>query len=44
MRAELVMVGTELLLGRSWTNGPFIAGHLADLGIDVYYKPPWEII
>lgn len=20
------------------TNGPFIAGHLADLGIDVYYK------
>ena len=39
MRAELVIVGTELLLGEIVdTNGPFIAGHLADLGIDVYYK------
>ncbi|NLM41311.1 MAG: competence/damage-inducible protein A [Firmicutes bacterium] len=39
MRAELIMVGTELLLGEIVdTNGPFMARHLADLGIDVYFK------
>ncbi|NMA99925.1 MAG: competence/damage-inducible protein A [Firmicutes bacterium] len=39
MRAELVMVGTELLLGETVdTNATFIARSLADLGIDVFYK------
>jgi len=39
VRAELVMVGTELLLGETVdTNAAFLARHLADLGIDVYYK------
>lgn len=39
MRAELVMVGTELLLGEIVdTNAVFLARNLADLGIDVYYK------
>ncbi len=39
MRAELVMVGTELLLGEIVdTNAAFLARNLADLGVDVYYK------
>ena len=39
MRAELIMVGTELLLGEIVdTNATFLASNLADLGIDVYYK------
>lgn len=39
MRAELVIVGTELLLGEIVdTNASFLARNLADLGIDVYYK------
>ncbi len=39
MRAELVMVGTELLLGEIVdTNATFLAGHLADLGVDVFFK------
>ncbi|HHT91475.1 MAG TPA: competence/damage-inducible protein A [Firmicutes bacterium] len=39
MRAELIMVGTELLLGEIVdTNATFLARNLADLGIDVFYK------
>ena len=39
MRAELIMVGTELLLGEIVdTNATFLARKLADLGIDVFYK------
>lgn len=39
MRAELIMIGTELLLGEIVdTNASFLARNLADLGIDVYYK------
>ncbi|MCK9525307.1 MAG: competence/damage-inducible protein A [Limnochordia bacterium] len=39
MRAELIMVGTELLLGEIVdTNAAFLARNLADLGIDVYFK------
>ena len=39
MRAELIMVGTELLLGEIVdTNATYLAGELADLGIDVFYK------
>lgn len=39
VRAELIMVGTELLLGEIVdTNAAFLARNLADLGIDVYFK------
>lgn len=39
IRAELIMVGTELLLGEIVdTNATFLARNLADLGIDVFYK------
>lgn len=39
MRAELIMVGTELLLGEIVdTNAPFLASQLANLGIDVFFK------
>ncbi|USS93755.1 competence/damage-inducible protein A [Fructilactobacillus ixorae] len=39
MKAEIISVGTELLLGEIVdTSTPFIAQHLADLGIDVYYE------
>ena len=39
MRAELIMIGTELLLGEIVdTNATFLAHNLADLGIDVFYK------
>ncbi|HHT68054.1 MAG TPA: competence/damage-inducible protein A [Firmicutes bacterium] len=39
MRAELIMVGTELLLGEIVdTNATFLARNLADLGIDVFFK------
>jgi nicotinamide-nucleotide amidase len=39
MRAELIMVGTELLLGEIVdTNATFLARNLADLGIDVFHK------
>ena len=38
MRAEIVSVGTELLLGQiTDTNATFLAQSLADLGIDLYY-------
>ncbi len=39
MRAELLMVGTELLLGETTdTNATYLARCLADLGIDLHYK------
>jgi nicotinamide-nucleotide amidase len=38
MRAEIVAIGTELLLGEiTDTNTPFIARELASLGIDLYF-------
>jgi len=38
MRAELVSIGTELLLGEIVdTNAQYLAGHLPALGIDLYY-------
>lgn len=39
MRAEIIAVGTEILLGEiTNTTTPFVAHELADLGIDVYYQ------
>jgi len=39
MIAEIVSVGTELLLGQVCnTNARFLAQHLAELGIDSYYQ------
>ncbi|USS87677.1 competence/damage-inducible protein A [Fructilactobacillus hinvesii] len=39
MKAEIISVGTELLLGEIVdTSSPFIAQHLANLGIDVYFE------
>lgn len=39
MKAEIIAVGTELLLGQiSNTNGQFLARTLADIGIDTYYQ------
>lgn len=39
MRAEIVMIGTELLLGQNVdTNAAFMARTLADNGIDLYQK------
>lgn len=39
MRAEIVCIGTELLLGQIVdTNARFLAGELAELGIDLYHK------
>lgn len=39
MRAEIVSIGTELLLGQIVdTNAAYIAEKLADLGIDLYYQ------
>jgi nicotinamide-nucleotide amidase len=39
MRAEIVAVGTELLLGQIVnTNAQFLSQGLAELGIDVYYQ------
>ncbi|MGE5558353.1 MAG: competence/damage-inducible protein A [Bacillota bacterium] len=38
MKAEIVLVGTELLLGQiSDTNGSFLARELAGLGIDLFH-------
>ncbi len=38
MKAEIITSGTELLLGEiTDVNTPYIAGHLAALGIDLYY-------
>lgn len=39
MRAEIVSVGSELLLGQIIdTNAAFIARHLAALGFDLFHK------
>lgn len=39
LRAEIMCVGTELLLGEIVdTNAAFLAGELANLGINLYYK------
>ncbi|MGE5599606.1 MAG: competence/damage-inducible protein A [Bacteroidota bacterium] len=39
MQAEIISIGTELLLGEIVdTNAAFIARNLAELGIDLYYK------
>jgi len=39
MRAEIIAVGTELLLGQIVnTNAQYLSRGLADLGIDVYYQ------
>ena len=39
MNAEILTVGTELLLGQIVdTNAAFIAERLAEAGIDVYFK------
>jgi nicotinamide-nucleotide amidase len=39
MRAEIVSVGTELLLGQiTDTNAAYLAQRLAEIGIDVYFK------
>ncbi len=39
MRAEIIAVGTELLLGQIVnTNAQFLSRGLAELGIDVYYQ------
>lgn len=39
MKAEIIAVGTELLLGQVInTNAAFLAEELADLGIEVYYQ------
>ena len=38
MRAEIISIGTELLLGEIVdTNTPFLAKELASLGIDLYF-------
>ncbi|MCD2257205.1 competence/damage-inducible protein A [Agrilactobacillus fermenti] len=39
MQAEIIAVGTELLLGQiNDTNGQFLARTLADIGIDTYFQ------
>ena len=39
MKAEIICIGTELLLGQIVdTNAAFLARELADLGIDLYHK------
>ena len=39
MNAEIICVGTELLLGDIVnTHAPFLSQHLASLGINVYYQ------
>ena len=38
MKAEIIAVGSELLLGQiTNTNAAFISARLAEVGIDVYY-------
>ena len=38
MKAEIIAVGSELLLGQiTNTNAKFISFKLAEIGIDVYY-------
>src|SRR3989304_5697588 len=39
MRAEIISIGTELLLGEIVdTNSQYVAARLPALGIDLYYK------
>ncbi|MBI2369799.1 MAG: competence/damage-inducible protein A, partial [Deltaproteobacteria bacterium] len=39
MQAELVMIGSELLLGQNVdTNATYLAQQLADLGLNLFYK------
>src|SRR5437899_2771988 len=39
MQAEIVVIGTELLLGQIIdTNGAYLAQQLSSIGIDLYYK------
>jgi nicotinamide-nucleotide amidase len=39
MQAELVMVGTELLLGEVLdTNAQWLAAKLAEIGVHLYFK------
>lgn len=39
MQAEIIAVGTEMLLGEiTDTNSPYLARQLAQLGIDIYYQ------
>ena len=39
MKTELIIVGTELLLGQIInTNGAFLSKELADLGYEVYFE------
>ena len=38
MRAEIISIGTEILLGEILdTNAQYLAGRLPELGIDLYY-------
>lgn len=38
MRAEILSIGTEILLGHiTDTNAPYLAQHLPELGIDLYF-------
>jgi len=38
MKAEIIAVGTEILLGQIVnTNAQYMAKELADLGVDVYF-------
>ncbi len=39
MKAEIIMIGTELLLGQIVdTNASFLARHLAEIGFNLYHK------
>ncbi|MDH3599577.1 MAG: competence/damage-inducible protein A, partial [Candidatus Tectomicrobia bacterium] len=39
MHAEIVVIGTELLLGQIIdTNGAYLAQQLSNIGVDLYYK------
>ncbi|MGH2349630.1 MAG: molybdopterin-binding protein, partial [bacterium] len=39
MKAEIISVGTELLLGQIVdTNAAYLARRLAEVGVDVYFK------
>ncbi len=38
MRAEILSIGTEILLGHiTDTNAPYLARHLAEMGLDLFY-------
>ena len=45
MTAEIICVGTELLLGNIVnTNAAYLAEKLAGAGLDCYYQTVWEIM